>query len=209
MLRYMKAILIALVAGVMVLAMTCLVGVADGAGDPCPDFFYQDPLPISDWPVVASADADTAWAVSLGSLMVKTDDGGKNRGCQWSELQRDPDTPPLHGISVVNSQVAWICGDGDVLATSDVGDTWSNKSISVASQDFRPLGISVLSDQVAGVVGQEGSVYRTTDGGTSWNRKDPAVGRTSTIERIKAFDMNNVYAIGNSGSFFSTGNGGG
>ena len=246
-----RFILISLVVMIMVPAMTVLVGANNGTDSPCPDFFFQDPLPIDDWPVLASADSNTAWAVSLGGLIIKTTDGGANWEYQWSELQRDPDTPPFRGISVVDSNVAWICGDGGaVLVTSDGGGTWSDKSISVASQDFRLLGISALSSSVAWVVGQGGSVYRTadggdswasvpvagvqdlagvcalsdqnawvsgdmnvvaytTDGGTNWTRVDPAVGRVSTIQRIKAFDMNDVYAIGNSGSFFSTANGGG
>ncbi|MDY6794959.1 MAG: YCF48-related protein [Actinomycetota bacterium] len=246
-----KVILISLITAVMALAMSGLVGANGGDDPPCPDFFYQDPLPISDWPVMAATGPDTAWAVALDGLIVKTNDGGVNWEYQWSELQRQPDTPPLRGISVVDANVVWICGDGGaVLVTSDGGESWTLKNISVGSQDFRLLGISALNDKVAWVVGQGGSVYSTadggdswnpcpvpgaqdlmgvsalsdtsawvsgslnviamtTDGGSNWNRVDPAVCRTSDIERVKAFDNNKVYAIGNSGCFFSTADGGG
>jgi len=164
-----KVILLVLAAALMVPSMTGLVGAGGCTQAPCHDFFYQDPLPISDWPVLSAADTDTAWAVSLGGLILKTDDGGKNWQYQWSELQRDPDTPPLRDICAVSPNVAWICGDGGaVLVTADGGETWSDKSISVPAQDFRLLGISAPSGSVAWAVGQDGSVYRTADGGDSW-----------------------------------------
>ena len=135
-----RVILIALVAFVLLLAMNTSAGAGDGAGAPCPDFFYQDPLPIGDWPVLAAADANTAWAVSLGGLIIKTADGGITWDYQWSDLQAAPDTPPLRDVCAVNTEVAWICGDGGaVLVTEDGGATWQDKSIAVPSQSFRLL----------------------------------------------------------------------
>ncbi len=247
----MRVIPIALAVVVLLFTMTATVGAGDGADAPCPDFFYQDPLPIDDWPVLAAADANTAWAVSLGGLIIKTADGGATWEYQWSDLQAAPDTPPLRDVCAVNTEVAWICGDGGaVLLTEDGGATWQDKSIAVPMQSFRLLGISALNRNVAWVVGQEGSVYRTsdggdnwvscpvpgaaqditgvsalgnlsawvsggnnlaavtTDGGTSWTPRDPAVGNGSAIQRIKAFDADHVYAIGENGNFFRTANGG-
>ncbi|MEW6554600.1 MAG: YCF48-related protein [Actinomycetota bacterium] len=247
----LRAILIVLAVLNLVLAMTAMGGAADGADAPCPDFFYQDPLPTSDWPVLAAADANTAWAVSLGGLIVKTADGGATWDYQWSDLQAAPDAPPLRDICAVNAEVAWICGDGGaVLLTEDGGATWQDKSIAVPMQSFRLLGISALNRNVAWVVGQDNSVYRTsdgggnwtpcplpgaakditavsalgnqeawvagngrtaavtTDGGATWTPRDPAVGTNCTLTRIKAFDLDHVYAAGDSGEFFSTDNGG-
>jgi photosystem II stability/assembly factor-like uncharacterized protein len=246
-----RAILIVLVCLVLLLAMTAMGGAADGTDAPCPDFFYQDPLPTGDWPVLAAADADTVWAVSLGGLIVKTADGGATWDYQWSDLQSAPDTPPLRDVCAVNTEVAWICGDGGaVLLTEDGGATWQDKSIAVPTQSFRLLGISALNRNVAWVVGQDNSVYRTsdggdswtscpvpgisvdltgvsalgnkeawvsgsgrlaavtTDGGTSWTSRDPAVGSNCTLSRIKAFDLDHVYAAGDRGDFFSTDDGG-
>ncbi|MHB8896953.1 MAG: WD40/YVTN/BNR-like repeat-containing protein, partial [Candidatus Geothermincolia bacterium] len=47
----------------------------------------------------------------------------------------------------------------------------------------------------------------TTDGGASWNPVGPGP-PTATINRVKAFDNNRVYAIGDSAGFFSTTDGG-
>jgi photosystem II stability/assembly factor-like uncharacterized protein len=199
MMGHVRITLIVLVAVVLVLTMTATVGAGDGAGAPCPDFFYQDPLPIGDWPVLAAADADTAWAVSLGGLIIKTADGGMHWDYQWSELQAVPDTPPLRDVCAVNPDVAWICGDGGaVLLTTDGGATWSNKSISVASQDFRLLSISALNRNVAWVVGQGGSVYRTTDGGDSWI--------TCPVPGAETQDLTAVSALGNQSAWVSGGN---
>lgn len=164
-----RLVLVSLVIAVMLLALTGLAGASDGDDAPCPDFFFQEPLPINDWPVIEAADSNTAWAVSLGSLIVKTENGGANWEYQWSDLQRDPDPPPLRDICAVNSDVVWICGDGGaVLVTVDGGENWSVKRIAVPEQYYMLNGISALDDKVAWVAGVNGNVYTTSDGGDNW-----------------------------------------
>jgi photosystem II stability/assembly factor-like uncharacterized protein len=144
-------------------------GHADGEGQaPCPDFFFQDPLPVEDWPVLAAADSRTAWAVTYGGLIIKSQDG-ESWDYQWSDLQAWPDTPPLRDVCVVSPQVAWICGDdGSVLVTVDGGGTWDVRALSVPDPPSHLYGISALDDKVAWVVGDWGSVFRTVDGGLNW-----------------------------------------
>lgn len=221
-------------------------GAANPTPAPCPDFFFQNPVPQGDWTEIGAADSSTAWVVSFGGLMLKTSDAGGSWDYQWSQAQVAPDTPPLYSLSVVNKDVVWVSGDGGlVLVTTDGGASWAVRSV---PQDIKVYGVSALDGNVAWVVGESSNVYRTTDGGqswipcpvgtptdmlsvsalsdqnawvagggndievttdggASWNPVGPDPPE-SAINRIRAFDNNRVYAIGDSAGFFSTTNGG-
>jgi photosystem II stability/assembly factor-like uncharacterized protein len=190
------------------LLMTGLAGADNGRQAPCPDFFLQDPLPIDDWPVIEAADSNTAWAVSLGGLIIKTENGGQKWDYQWSDLQRDPDTPPLRDLSVFNKNTVWICGDGGaVLLTKDGGNTWARKKINVPATSFGLYGISALSDKIAWVVGINGSVYRTVNGGDSWT-SHPVPGGEE-LRGVSALSARNAWVSGAANTVYMTTNGGG
>jgi len=59
---------------------------------------------------------------------------------------------------------------------------------------------------VAWVVGGNGTILSTTDGGAHWAAQ--ASGTTRGITSISAFDANTVYAVGNDGTILKTTNGG-
>jgi len=200
---------ISLVSVVIVLVLVSVTGyAATGDPAPCPDFFYQNPVPIDDWPVIASVSPDTAWAVSLGGQIIMTEDGGKTWVNQWTELQRQPDTPPLRSISMASQDVIWICGDGGaVVMTVDGGANWSVRNIPGLAQADQLHGISAVSDKVAWVVGGSGGVFRTDDGGKNWTACPvPAVG--GDLSGVSALSAQNAWVSGDHSVVAVTTNGG-
>lgn len=93
---------------------------------------------------------------------------------QWKQVTTNTDAQ-LRGLSVVNSQVAWASGvKGTVLKTID-GKHWQNVSISstipAASElDFRDIqGFSATTAiAMSAGPGKASTVYKTSDGGTTW-----------------------------------------
>lgn len=80
----------------------------------------------------------------------------------------------LIAVSPVNSQVVWAAGAGGTfVVTTNGGDTWRSGVVSGAEQlQFRD--VQGVSDQVAYLlsVGSNTTdfrIYKTTDGGSSWN----------------------------------------
>ncbi|MHB8896954.1 MAG: WD40/YVTN/BNR-like repeat-containing protein, partial [Candidatus Geothermincolia bacterium] len=171
-------------AALMILALLAFPTVAQAAPTPapCPDFFFQNPVPQGDWTEIGAADGSTAWVVSYGGLILKTADAGQTWSYQWSQAQVAPDTPPLYSISVVNKNVVWVSGDGGlVLVTTDGGVSWAVRSV---PDDIKVFGVSALSGTVAWAVGESSSVYRTTNGGQSWT--SCPVATTTDMQSVSA-----------------------
>lgn len=140
---------------------------------------------------VEAADTETAWiscdCEDTQPFALKTDDGGET----WILQEAGPSISEqsinleLQGLSVVNSQVAWISGSfgsdyGLVFRTVDGGAAWESRVEPEGGDDQLPsdlpyLGVAATSANKAWVVsghnvnGLHGSsVYHTTDGGHTW-----------------------------------------
>jgi photosystem II stability/assembly factor-like uncharacterized protein len=118
----------------------------------------------SEWNVVGS---DTGFVTFKQVLVYKTSDGGST----WTTQ-----TVPTAGqqiatsLSVVDANTAWVgCSNGAVYRTID-GSTW-------AGPFFAPFGallggrfsVGAIDGLTAVVVGQQGQISKTTDGGLSWS----------------------------------------
>ncbi|MBK5092098.1 MAG: hypothetical protein JJE48_01095 [Actinobacteria bacterium] len=79
-------------------------------------------------PEVVAIDANTAWAVGDGGLILRTADGGATWSKQSSGTEAD-----LRGICLLDSKTALavdgsgLVGDkkGVIIKTTDVGNTWA------------------------------------------------------------------------------------
>jgi photosystem II stability/assembly factor-like uncharacterized protein len=189
---------------VLIPAVAASAGTATAVSAPCPDYFPQNPLPMQDWTQLSAADANTAWAVSLGGLILKSTDGCQTWNPQWSQAQVIAQQPPLRNVFALDKNVVWICGDaGCVLVTTDGGATWNAQSVGA---DVELYGITALSAQVAWAVGQGGVTYKTTDGGASWAPlPDPA---GTDLRDISMIDAGHAWTCGDSSHVAYTADGG-
>jgi photosystem II stability/assembly factor-like uncharacterized protein len=87
-----------------------------------------------------------------------------------------PTTASLRGLSVVSQDVVWASGtEGTVIRTVDSGKTWSVIAVPGAEKlDFR--GIRAFDGNTAVIISSgpaekgQARIYRTTNGGTTWNQ---------------------------------------
>lgn len=90
---------------------------------------------------------------------------------QWNELET-PVKASLRGLSPVSDRVCWASGSGGTwLKTSDGGATWMTGVIAgLDTVDFRSIQAFDETTAVAASAGQPAVIYRTEDGGKSWEK---------------------------------------
>lgn len=100
--------------------------------------------------------------------------GGENLGRgflhHWapnkgSILLRDTFSNELRDIAVNSNRTIHVVGYGLIMKSTDDGNSWITSQIT--GDFFR--GVDFPSDQVGYVVGEYGSVYKTTNGGDKWS----------------------------------------
>ena len=96
----------------------------------------------------------------------------------------------LRGLCVVDSKVVWASGsDGTVLVTTNAGETWKNASIKEAKKlDFRDIQAFDDKNAVVLSAGQPARVYRTEDGGSTWNQTFEHPNDKSFFDAISFWD---------------------
>ncbi|MFC3879660.1 WD40/YVTN/BNR-like repeat-containing protein [Algoriphagus namhaensis] len=91
---------------------------------------------------------------------------------RW-ELKETPVKASLRGLSVCSDEVVWASGSrGTWLQTIDGGESWNHGIIAgLDSVDFR--SIHAFNEKVAVAVsaGEPAVIYKTTDGGVTWELK--------------------------------------
>ncbi len=89
----------------------------------------------------------------------------------WKEFET-PVEVSLRGLSAVSDDVIWASGSGGVwLKSEDGGQNWDHGIIDgLDSVDFRSIHAFDKSNAVSASAGQPAVIYRTSDGGNSWQR---------------------------------------
>jgi len=140
---------------------------------------------------ISFADDKNGWAVGRRGFVIHTSDGGDN----W-ELQTIPREPAQHlfAVRAVDANTAWAVGDwGGRYYTADGGKTWEDRSFVLTPES--PAWKYLSDDELATVakggkvyddiflndvfftdkqhgwmVGEYGYIFRTEDGGQTWDR---------------------------------------
>jgi photosystem II stability/assembly factor-like uncharacterized protein len=133
-----------------------------------------------------------------GTILVTTDEGNT-----WTQKPSGT-SEDLHAVSFGNSRYGWIVisGSGNVLRTSDYGNSWTQLTIVTTE-----LTDVCFTDSANGtVVGDAGTIQRTTDGGDTWAPQISGI--TTDLSAVSFSDQYNGTVVGEEGVILRTINGG-
>lgn len=123
-------------------------------------------------------DRSRGWAVGEFGTIIGTTDGG----VAWHRLSDSHDTI-FNDVRFVDARSGWVVGEfGTILHTADGGATWQPQHCAgiVPPPDEsgwdRPLpalyGLWFTGPDTGWIVGMDGVIMHTTDGGATWERLD-------------------------------------
>jgi photosystem II stability/assembly factor-like uncharacterized protein len=148
-------------------------------------------------------DSQNAWVVGTNGIILYSSNGGINWTTQTSGV-----TKYLRAVSFYNNQTGYTVGDGkSILKTTNAGSNWVKLS-APAQADSILRGVSFADSVTGWIVDYIGLIFKTSDGGDSWIMQHNHQGWNSKLLNIKAFNLNNVTAIGTAGTLQGTQNGG-
>ncbi len=116
---------------------------------------------------------------------------------QWKEINT-PVKASLRGLSPVSAHICWASGsDGTWLKTTDGGSTWEHGVIGgLDTVDFRSIHAFDENSAVAASAGQPAVIYRTGDGGTSWQQVHQEDAPEAFFDGISFSDKRDGYIVG-------------
>jgi photosystem II stability/assembly factor-like uncharacterized protein len=88
--------------------------------------------------------------------------------------------------------VAMALGQGQPRPLAPTGDPWQPQT---SGTDVQLRGISAVSDKVAWASGAKGTVLRTIDGGTTWQKLNIVGAEALDFRDIQAFDQNIAFVL--------------
>lgn len=140
------------------------------------------------------------WVVGSNSTLLETTDGGETWQPKELELLGDAGDYRLNAISF-SGQEGWIVGEPPLLLhTEDEGNTWTRIPLSTKLPG-NPNTILALGPQTAEMTTDVGAIYKTTDGGQTWQALvQQAVG---VIRNIARSPEGKYITVSSNGSFYS------
>lgn len=137
----------------------------------------------------------SGWYCALSSaigLIWSTTDGGQT----W-QRHAESVSAPLNGVTFADSRHGWTIGygiPGMVMRTTDCGSMWDTIVTNyVHPLESRLTDVCFIDSANGWMVGEEGAVYGTADGGLTW-RKDTCAGGNA-VTAVSAADPYHAWAV--------------
>ncbi len=140
---------------------------------------------------------DEAWAVGIRGPVMHTLDGGQT----WVVAPTGITFRQVNRMDVLGDDI-WIAdqgnGDSGMIHSADHGQTWRQEQLPSVEPGNGPMTATIVNAKVAWTtVNFQGDIYRTQDGGTTWNLDAPAVSGPNDIDDLSAVNDHEVWAVQN------------
>ncbi|NRA11460.1 MAG: T9SS type A sorting domain-containing protein [Crocinitomicaceae bacterium] len=137
---------------------------------------------------------DIGYTVGDNGTMIKTMDAGVT----WNNLAA-PTNQTLRSVYFLNENHGFICGEEGLFETTNGGLNWSLRTLS-ANTNLHHLDF--YNDTTGFCTGGDYSIYKTIDGGFTWNQKSVNTNGTSNPVSDLSFPTENVgYGVCSEGSW--------
>ena len=165
----------------------------------------EQPSPVSPMYEVKFADRSVGWASGSSGRVLKTTNGGVD----WI-VQETGTSSELHGLCVRSTQVVWASGSNATLVqTNNAGLTWNQIIVPEVPASSWIWDVYFANDNAGWIVGDDGFVARTTDGGSNWTPQDVPAEARVPLYRIRPSSPDVAWIVGDQGTVLRTANGGG
>jgi photosystem II stability/assembly factor-like uncharacterized protein len=156
------------------------------------------------------ADERHGWAVGeaqqsgvIQGIILATQDGGAHWQPQYLAKER---STVLSAVRFADTRRGWVVGHNVILYTQDGGQQWREQRYAEGEYFF---DVDVLNSTDAWVVGSDGKLLSTPDGGRTWQaRQLPLKYRNLWLASVKFNSSVRGWVAGDNGAIFSTCDGG-
>jgi len=152
---------------------------------------------------IAFSDVYHGWAVGMGGLILRTEDGGAS----WRELSHGKKSH-LRSICFCDEYNGWAAGIQTILHTDNGGKDWIQQEYDMLSTANEVSFIDNTTGWIAGVDNESnGLIIHTDDGGETWNPQFSG-DESQYLRFVQFVDASTGYAGGNYGTLLKTTDGG-
>jgi len=111
---------------------------------------------------------------------------------------------PLNSIFFLDTTTGWAVGDNSIIKTTTAGITWERQ---VFTPSTTLNSVSATDANNAWTVGTGARIFRTSDGGATWNTEESGIVAGTELTSVFFVDSDNGWAVGAEGEIvhFSTG----
>jgi photosystem II stability/assembly factor-like uncharacterized protein len=111
-------------------------------------------------------------------------------------------------VEFINQYTGWICGDGVILKTTNMGNNWIIQNQPATNKNL--FNICPVDSNIIYCVGWYETILKTIDGGNNWTAiKNGPLGQGNAYEAVFFVDANTGWIAGYSGNhIYKTTNGG-
>ena len=141
--------------------------------------------------------ASVGYVTGDDGAVYSTTDGGVH----WARTAAGAADVSFTGLSFVDATHGWVCGPqgnedfygGRCYATADGGATWKDVS---PDKDIVVTDCSFVSANEGWVIGEDSTLFHTTDGGATWSKERLTMVPGAALLRLDFVDAENGWLIG-------------
>lgn len=145
---------------------------------------------------------DTGYVVGSYGTILKT----VNAGIDWfMQYTNNNTTQTFTSICFSEANEGYLVGYGDLFKLYNGSNVWTKIDI-FFNFPYYSSSVYFIDTNTGYVVGNQGGIYKTTDGGATWEAKTSGI--SNTLHSVYFIDSNIGFVVGSSGKILKTTDGG-